>query len=207
MKKLWASKLLLTLSDALFQLHSLSVYDSKIDFLSRTLHLVRPWCFGNIAYSGRRQERMICVGTLIICMCVCVFAQRSPFVCAARLLCLLYFGFLVTDKQRCNETRTAWYKVGSQLPKWTFKCSHSHSQVICITLKRGKNKTITTNQQKCLAVRKSFMFVDVNLTLPTRLFSIDTQIVRLKCPPWPLVPAGNSFTDLAPRHHGPADLG
>lgn len=140
-------------------------------------------------------------------MHVCVFAQCSPFVCAARLLCLLYFGFLVTDKQRSNETRTAWYKVSSQLPKWTFKRSHSHSQVICITLKHGKNKTITANQQKCLGVRKSFIFVDVNLTLQTRLFSIDRQTVRLKCPPWPLAPAGNSFSDLAPCHHGPADPG
>lgn len=46
-----------------------------------------------------------------------VFANCSPFVCAARLRCLLYFCFLVTAKQRCNETRAASYKVSKKQAK------------------------------------------------------------------------------------------
>lgn len=54
-----------------------------------------------------------------------VVAKCSPFVCATGLLCLPYFCFLVTDKQRYNETRATWYRVSNQLTKLKFKCTHS----------------------------------------------------------------------------------
>lgn len=155
---------------------------------------------GNIAYGSRRQGWMICVGTLIICMCLqnALLLFVPPGCCA----CFTFVSQSQTSrgamKQGQRDTKSA-----SSLPsQHSYVPTHIRKSSALVKAMEWTKQPLPQSRN---ALKWQTAIYSATVHTWERLSLRHTGRFN-ECPSWPLTCSGRKLSDLgAPCYFGPAD--